>query len=269
MHRGVAIWLAFVLAAAAAAAQAPLPPLPAFDVVSVRPFKPTAPWHRLPQYDPQRLYIEGMYTSELIREAYEVNFNHIAGLPASMAEKLFTVVGTTDKPASKEQMRLMLQRVLAERFQLVVEDTARVQPVYDLVVARGGPKLRPSQSDKDCTNGVISFDQVRALHLPPNSRLVYLGCSITALVQRLNVPTSISDRLPVLEKTGLTGRYAIALWQESGGREPSPTVPGAYRLVNLEPIGEAIKSELGLELVRSTGPYRVLTIRHIADPTPN
>ncbi|MGH9482953.1 MAG: TIGR03435 family protein [Terriglobales bacterium] len=281
MRRGAAILLALavgVVAAAQAPSQPPPPALPAFDVVSVRPFKVTGPWHRGPVYDPERLTIEGMYLQELIREAYQVNYNQIVGLPQALPKSLapgtgrhvFTVIGAADKPTSKAQMQLMLRRVLAERFQLVVEDATRVQPVYNLVVAAGGPKLRASKSDNDCA-GIMSSEKYDSLNLPPESMLIYFGCTLDDLVERLNQPgwAGVPNNLPVIDKTGLTGRYAMVLWRASGGRVPHGGVPGAFRYSDLEPLQGAIKRELGLELVKSTGPYRELIIKHIAEPIPN
>ena len=87
---GVAAMLALALAPAALAqapvsagpaAISPASALPAFEVVSVKPFRPTGPWHRLAQFDPQRMYIEGMATVELINLAYSLNGNQLTGLP--------------------------------------------------------------------------------------------------------------------------------------------------------------------------------------------
>ena len=243
--------------------------LPAFDVVSVRPFQRTRqPWNRGARYNPQRLDIEGTAARGLIEEAYQVTSNQIVGMPDAMIRELFTVTGTTDKPATEAQMRLMLQRVLAERFHLVIDDETRVQAVYDLVAAKGGPNLQQMHSDKECTS--YNAESVEDLHPPPGTLFSYAGCSITDLVKRLNSPDNsvfqLDPLLPVLDKTGITGLYRIALWQANTGTETTPN--GRTRRL-FEPIREALQRELGLELVKSTGPYRVLVIKHISDPAAN
>lgn len=248
------------------------PSLPAFDAVSVRPFQwNRQPYDRAAHFDPQRFSVEGAWVQGLIEVAYQATDNQIAGIPAAINRERFTITGTTDKPATEAQMRLMLQRVLAERFHLVLDDESRVQPVYDLVAAKGGPKLQLMHSEKECTAyNALSDDE---LNLPPGSLFSYAGCTITDLVQRLNFPDptlfQLDPLLPVIDKTGLTGLYRIALWQSAGPREPVPGHPGIRRLTNIEPIQEALQKELGLELVRSRGPYRILTIKHITDPTAN
>lgn len=244
-------------------------PLPAFDVVSIRPFQRTGRlWNHAVQYNPQRFYFEGTTVQELIQTAFQLNAYQIAGMPNAMIRELFTVTGTTDKPATEAQMRLMLQRVLAERFHLVVDDETRMQPVYDLAAAKGGPKLQPMHSDQECT--AYNTGSVADLHLPPGALLSYAGCSIADLVQRLNFPDpttfQLEPLLPVVDKTGLTGLYRIALWQETTGTE---TTPNGRTRRHFEPIQEALQQELGLELVKSKGPYRILVVKHVSDPTAN
>lgn len=241
--------------------------LPAFDVVSVRPLTRTRPpWFHGARYEPQRLLIQA-FIPGLIEEAFQVTSNQIAGMPAVMAREAFSITGTTAKPATKAQMQLMLQRVLADRFQLVVTDATRIQPVYDLIIARGGPHLQTMHSDQECAS--YNAQSVADLHLPPGAFFSYAGCTISDLVQRLNFPdpTTMQLNLPVLDKTGLTGLYRIALWQATAGTRTAPN--GRERPANIEPIRDALKRELGLELVKGTGPYRVITIKHIADPTLN
>ena len=105
------------------AAISPASALPAFEVVSVKPFRPTGPWHRLAQFDPQRMYIEGMATVELINLAYSLNGNQLTGLPdwaQYSRDHLYSVTGVTEQPTSQAQMLLMLRRVLTQRFQLVL-----------------------------------------------------------------------------------------------------------------------------------------------------
>jgi len=259
----------------AQAARSPLPTtMPTLDVVSVKPFQFTGrPWHRDAKIDPQRLYIEGMAPIELINLAYSLRANQLAGLPAWAKfshQSLYSVAVTTTQPATRQQMRLLLRQVLAKRFQLVLKESNELQPVFDLEVAPGGPKLQALQANKDCgPNGALTDEAYETMQVPESAYPVYDGCSVADLVARLNQPgwAGLPGNLPVLDKTGLAGRYLIALWRATGGTETLPD--GGRRFLDIEPVQEAIKRELGLELVKSTATYRVLTVEHISRPLAN
>jgi uncharacterized protein (TIGR03435 family) len=245
------------------------PPLPAFDAVSVKPFTPTGPWHRDPQVNPKRLYIEGCSPLEMIVFAYGLDYNQIERLPDWAQRQYFQVTGTTDKPATREQMLLMLRRVLAERFQFAFTETDDMQPVDALVVSPTGLKMKPSLTDSDCNTGVITSDGVKAANIPPGSNAIvgFAGCmSVSRVVKSFNLERRLSGGRPVIDKTGLTGLYNIYLWQR---RDDCHELPGGgQRCDFVEPTEAAIK-RLCLELVKTAAPYRVLHTTKIAPPSAN
>jgi len=251
------------------AANAPASALPAFAVVSVRPFRPTGPWHRPAQFDPQRLYIEGMAPVELINLAYSLNGNQLAGLPAwaeFSKDHLYSITGVTGQPTSQAQMLLMLRRVLAERFQLVLSESNKVQPVFFLEVAPGGPKLTPLKPGEDCQT---------ALRALPRSTLyetlVFRACNIPDLVTRLNTFAKWLVPLPVIDKTGLTGNYVMGVRLKLSDVTPI-MVNGKQRgekIGHQESVVDALPRELGLALVKTRAPYRMLNVVHLAPPSPN
>jgi uncharacterized protein (TIGR03435 family) len=240
--------------------------LPSFDVVSVRKFQYTGrPWHRAAAIDPQRLYIQGMAPVELINLAWSLNRNQLTGLPrwAQYSEdSLYSITATTSKPTSKAQMLLMLRRVLVERFQLKLSIGDKVQPVYDLEVAPGGPKLTPLPPGEDCAKAMDAVP-------PPAERqmltLLYRGCSLPDLIARLNIPAPVLffDR-PVIDRTRLTGNYVIVLY-----RRLARPVQIGQKVVFGEPVAEALQRQLGLVPVKAVGPYRMYSVTHIARPGPD
>lgn len=258
-----AIVIALLTAAAGAVCAAQTPPaLPAFDAVSVRPFVPHAAWHRDPQVDPRRLFLEGMTASEMIVYAYGLHNNQLTGLPVWAQREFFQVTGVTDKPATANQMRLMLRRVLATRFQFAYTDTTAVQPVYDLVPVRGGPKLLTfsSGSAADCEDGILAYAHAQVKHLTPPLTISFIGCTIPELINLLNAGRL--DR-PVIDKTGLTGTYSMMVWQLERGC----TTTGRFqRCEYFETFPAAMKRELGLDLIKATAPYRVLHATRIEPP---
>ena len=241
--------------------------LSAFGSVSVKPFVPTGPWHRIPQVNPKRLYIEGCSLWEMIVYAYGINYNQIDGLPEWAKRQYFRVEGVTDKPTTHDQMLLMLRRVLAERFQFAFTETDAMQPVDALVVSPKGLKMKPSTSDSDCGNGVITFDRVKAAKLPPNASVRFAGCTVAELLKGFNLRRDIEHGLPVIDKTGLTGQYSMLVWER--GAECQEIPGGGQHCDPAETLEDAVKRELGLELVKTTARYRVLHTTKVAPPSAN
>jgi uncharacterized protein (TIGR03435 family) len=79
-------------------------------------------------------------------QAYELQYFQISGL-SSRRSKLFNITARVSVGASREQFRLMLRHLLADRFKLVVHREFKDMPMYDLVVAKNGPKLEESAKD--------------------------------------------------------------------------------------------------------------------------
>ena len=239
------------------------PALPAFEAVSVKRFLPPTGhvWNRTPRLDPQRLSIEGMTLHDLILYAYDLSDNQLTGLPDWAVRTFFEVTGVTGQPASPDQMRLMLQGVLVQRFRFAFTESDAARPVHALVVAPGGPKMQRWTSDSDCTSAVLAIERQKAPELPRPVLSSFATCSIPDLMKELNRPRGTSYGLPVIDETGLTGLYPMWVWQ---GMVPSG--PGRF---HPEPFQEAVKRELGLELVKTTAPYRVLHTTRIALPAAN
>lgn len=250
------LFAAFMIAnlAGAAGAQTVTAP-PSFDAATVKAFAPSGPWQHSPQVDPQRLYIEGMTPLDLILYAYDANENQIVGLPAWARQDLFQVEGVTSKPVSEDKLRLMLQHLLADQFDLAFAETDSVQPVYALMVAPGGPKMTPWSSDANCAAGISAYAGQMVKTLPKPLASLFATCTVAALVKSLNSRASVD--LPVVDKTGLAGAYAIVVWQEGCQVRPCSSA---------DSFQDAVRRELGLDLVRDRAPYRLLRVARIERP---
>jgi len=250
---------------AGAAAQAPI--RPAFDAVSIKPFVPTGPWHRDPQVDPQRMFLEGMTPEEMIVYAYQLRSNQLVGMPEWSEREYFQVSGSTDKPARQSEMLLMLQRALADRFQLAFTESNQVQPAYALVVAPHGPKLKPWTASTPCAEGVRMLEHQQLRKLPAPFTIPFVGCTISELVNALNRRGRTPGGLPVVDRTGLAGTYAMWVWERMGGSHVLPD--GITKWDWIEPFDDAVQRELGLALVKTRAPYRVLRVTRIERPRAN
>lgn len=83
----------------------------------------------------------------LIREAYDVKMDRISGGPAwasRVRDAAFDVVANTEGASTKDQVRLMLQQLLADRFQLKIHHESKEVDIYQLVIAKGGSKVEQS-----------------------------------------------------------------------------------------------------------------------------
>jgi len=146
----------------------------------------------------------------------------------------------------------MLQTLLAERFQLRVHHVQKDLPIYNLVVGKGGPKLKESPAD-------AKFD----FNASAAGRL---GVRITAthmMMQELidHQLGSYTDR-PIFDKTGLTAAYDFSLQftveNYPVGREPGPNDPPA--------LITAVQ-DLGLKLEPGTASFDTVVIDHAARPS--
>jgi uncharacterized protein (TIGR03435 family) len=261
------MWLASVgcLMACAARGQSASQTLPAFDAASVRTLKsPPGGWGP-PDMDRQYFRMAGAPLRFIIKTAYGIDYYQLTGLPDWTNNEYFAIEATTETSATHDQMLLMLRRLLAERFQLRLEESEKEQPVWAIVVAPGGPKMKPRADDDECPRG-ISTNEAKAAGAPPNSSVGFNGCTMADLVKAFNQQEDQVGR-PVIDKTGLTGRYHMLVWQEI---EIDDTSTGPVKKTSyMEPFRRAVQEELGLKLVEGTGSVRRIHVVSISRPTPN
>ena len=174
----------------------------------------------------------------------------------------------------------MLQVVLEERFKLKVHREFSEQPVYTLTVGKNGSKLKSTQE-----GSCALFD---ASHMPPppapgqpepkycgrgsikgRGGLTILdsyGATMTYFASSMLANANAVDR-PVIDKTGLDGRYDIHLEYAASG---SPQTAGsAFSDPAGASIFTAIQEQLGLKLTAEKGAVPVLVIDHLEKPTEN
>jgi uncharacterized protein (TIGR03435 family) len=124
-------------------AQTPATP-PAFEVASIKPHAGGGSFGGT-RVSPGRMNVENLPLRRLIRNAYAVMDFQIAGAPEWVDSQGFDIVANSEGDFSAGRMLLALRAILEDRFQLRVHREVRGGPVYNLVVAKGGPK----QSDSD------------------------------------------------------------------------------------------------------------------------
>ena len=230
---------------------------PTFEVVSVK----RSAGNGFPDGKPQRS--GGRVSMHNIRVATAVIYAyHLAGGAMTTSYQL---VGNLQMPEgweeydidaiapglpSEDDLRLMFQVLLEERFQFKYHWESRELTMFDLTIAKNGPKLKAGDPDRKGTP-----NRRPAVSEPGVSRLAGSG-SMEDLVR------SLSARLesPVRNLTGLTGGWYD--FDVPFARDTTVTMAAA----NLE---RAVEEELGLKLKRMKGPVQVLVVEGIQKPTEN
>ena len=197
----------------------------------------------------------------IIYNAYEVRSfqDYPPGLPAWGDKDKFDIEAKSDDDttAAMEKLsmqergnmgRAMLQSLLADRFKLRVHYESKVQPVYDLVLAKGGFKLKPLPADQK-PGGMSGGPGMMIIH----------GMPIAAFAHFLS-QTNLAGRI-VVDKTGLSGNYEIDLKWTPDDQQGTPDAGPTFFT--------ALEEQLGLKLVPTKAPVDVLVIDHAERPTEN
>ena len=215
--------------------------------------------------------------------------DRIEGDPRWLGDELYDVVakvGQADladwqKPAMRQTMlREMLQAMLAERCKVVVHYGSKEVPVYDLVIAKGGPKFKQAETvdmaelrRKHPEGRVMMGSGTMAVQGPNGTQFYAISMAILANT----ILPSVADR-PVIDKTGLTGYYDLAMPSSALRRPPPPPPPGASQPGSAatrhprhwrdESIFAALEA-LGLRLEPTKGQVEMLVIDHVERPCEN
>jgi uncharacterized protein (TIGR03435 family) len=128
---------------------------PEFEVVSVKPAPPPVNGvSSRESVDGALLTYTNFTLQRLISNAYGVTEGQIVG-PALITDNLFDIHARLPAGVSRSDVPAMLQGMLAARFQLVVERVKKKTPVYVLVIAKGGHKMKPAVNDDSGYGGGI------------------------------------------------------------------------------------------------------------------
>jgi len=182
----------------------------------------------------------GVPLTGLIARAYMVSADQVTG-PDWINSERYSVDAKLPDGALPEQFNVMLQNLLLERFQMKVHRETKVVSGYDLVVAKGGAKLKESVAANGGGGGQFG---------PDGATLTFNGSTIQAFADRLAMRIRMGDMsdsgamdpggpsiVRIADKTGLTGVYDIKLHYGL----PRNDTPG-------EDLRSAVESQLGLNL---------------------
>lgn len=238
---------------------------PEFIVATIKPSRPDAPRGGY-GFRGQDVTTTNVTVNWMIKLAYNMHANQITGGPAWLDSAKYDTVGRPDTPGqpSRDQMKLMIRKLLADRFQLKFHIEKRELPVYAMVVLKTGAKLTVSAGDPNAFPG-IGFGQG-----PGVLSLVGRNTTLDGVANGLQ--SNILDK-PVVNQTGLTGRYDFLL-----RFTPDPSqvanfgglAPGNAADPDAPPdIFLAFQQQLGLKLESTKAFVDVIVIEKIERPSEN
>jgi uncharacterized protein (TIGR03435 family) len=279
---------------------------PSFEVASIKPAPPPSDPHRIMvgmrggpgTPDPGQINYNNVTLRNVLMQAYDVKEYQISG-PGWLNNERYDIVAKVPPGATKEQFRLMLQNLLAERFQVSLHHETKELPMYALTVGKGGVKMKespdaPPAPTDDAGGGpkpvaygapptrpVIGKDGMP--QMPPggmrggmmvsmNGSLARMQANGIQIAQLVNFLANQLSR-PVVDQTGLTARYDVMLdfAPEGHGLMGGPMPGGGGGGEGNDQSGPnlvtSVQEQLGLKLEARKGPVDLLVIDR-AEKTP-
>jgi len=238
-----ALAISFLLSAAWAFPQS------RFDVASIKPSKLSGEGRNRENVtaNPGTLTMHNVSLKSALQWAYRMKEYQVSG-PAWIGDERFDISAKAAGAAGEQQLRRMLQNLLADRFKITLHHEKKDLPFYALLVAKNGPKLTAGKADGK------SVLQPKGMGLAAqDTSLGEVADLLTQIASRMNLP-------PVVDMTGLKGRFNFTvdgtdLLQSIGGGNAAPD-PSALMVGVLEILQE----QLGLRAELRKAPTDVLIV---------
>jgi len=263
--------------------------LAAYDVVSVKPAHPERVFFMGVQNQPDGINGETVTVAVLVQMAHSTAGNlptdeAVVGLPdwaksdyfaveAKMGPEQMAAFAKLSKGEQDDRRRGMLQELLADRFKLKVHHETRQMLGYELVMAKGGPKMKETTGpDPNAPNGSngkpLTGSYLRmGISKSQAAEVVVHGYSMEQVANFLTRAPGVDHR--VADKTGLTGKYDFTLtFAASGGVGPASAgaQTDAAPPDNAPLIFTALEEQLGLKLQRGTVTIDTVVVDHVERP---
>jgi uncharacterized protein (TIGR03435 family) len=229
--------------------------LPAFAVATIKPSPPDSA--AITQIRGNRFFTEGTTFVDVFKYAYSVHPDQVVGGPDWLRTKKFDILADpeTEKRPSSDQIKVMVQQLLVERFHVTMHRDQKILPVYALMKSGEVPKLTKSTADP---NGIPTVGYSGHGELGVGNATM---ANFATFLQRFAL-----DR-PVIDRTGLPGHYDLVLqWTPdslSNDGKPADSKADAPDLFT------AIKEQLGLKLLPTKANVEVFVIDHAEQPSEN
>jgi uncharacterized protein (TIGR03435 family) len=239
---------------------------PEFEVATIKPSKPEERFSLLVNRS-GIMNTTATSLSDLIKFAYDVHPRQISGGASWMESEKFDVTGKPDTSGipNVNQLKLMVQKLLADRFALTFHREKKELSVYAITIAKGGPKITKEESNPAGLPGYGG---------PP---LRGFNVRNSTIAEFASIMQANFLEQPVVDQTGLgTTRYDFILkWTPDpsqrglGGPGPEPNAAPAPDADAPPDLFTAFQQQLGLRLQTAKAPVDVLIIDHVEQPSAN
>jgi len=273
-----------------------------FDVASIKPTAPGSNGGGLAWLGDDTFRVRGFTLASIIQSVYGfwgLPKSMVSGGPAWIDADRFDIMAKLDASVADRLKKLsaderehiqsqMVQVLLADRFKLVVHHEARELPLYNLIVAKGGPKLKEAKPGDTYENAFAYAKNFAGGDTPAGKIFLVMdmgpGGSPVQSIYGFAISTAgISRQLTfsaaqtVQDKTGLTGSYDFVLKfamhppsqnSMANGTE-GQSAPAASDPAGVPDLFAAIQQQLGLKLEAGKGPVEIVVIDHAEKPSAN
>ena len=203
------------------------------------------------EYTADSLTMRNIDLSEMVQWAYSLEHYQVLG-PAMLEGQRYDIRARAAGETTVGTLRAMLQNLLATRFKMQIHHAEKGISVYQLVVAKGGPRL---PKDKD---GMLPSSYPKELFpRVVDGSFVFNNVSMAEFAEQLTHLRGIE--LPVVDRTGIQGTYDITL----------KSAASAILEANGPSLLSLIQEQLGLKLVSGKEPIEIVVVDHAEKPTDN
>lgn len=232
------------------------PALPAFDAASINPAAPQASVDKSPaqpvlSITPGTVRILNATLRSMIVAAYGIRDYQVAG-PASLGSERYDVIAKSENAAPEAQLRLMLRRLLTERFNLAFHREAKQMNTFVLSQSKAAGKLQPGDP---AGHASVHVDA---------GRIVFENFSVAGLADYL---TRAGDR-PVLDDTGLEGVFDFSA-QVAQSNNPVDVKIAMRDAIGDGSLAQMIAEQNGLRLESRKRPVEIFVIDRAERPSAN
>lgn len=244
----------------------PMPPdaKPKFEVATIKPGQPNSPGKNI-GFRGREFRARNFNVNDLIGFAYGLHTMQIANGPEWFNTELFDISGVPDVEGqpSPEQMNMLMENLLADRFQLKFHYEKRELPVFALTL-KGTPKMDVSKASPEAGTG-FGFRRL--------GDLTVRNMTMAQFAQWMQ--RSVTNR-PIVDQTGLKDRYDFTLkWTPDDSQFAQFRSTGSLPQANPEDpnappsLSTALQEQLGLKMEPTKAMDEVMVIDHVEKPSAN
>lgn len=203
------------------------------------------------QTTPGNVVMRDVLLTSCMEWAWGIQENQIVG-PEWIQNDRYDIVARAEQPVAVDQLKLMMQALLKERFGLEFHHEQKELTAYEMTVAKGGSKMKEAAADEKPSR--------------ENTAISTIAKAIT--MRQFGDFISQPLRMPVVDHTGLTGRYDFVLdftaYLPTGEKTMTTSFDNNNGI-----ILAAIQGELGLKLESHKLPVETYVIDHVEKPSAN